>query len=308
MPAPRIRADYEQLKQIARAFGLQADSTRKSLNEIKRAQAVLQSGEWIGQGAKAFYREMDSEVTPSLTRLVGALDHTSTTTAKIAQIVQKAEDDAAALFKAAASAALAAAAGAVAGAVAGASAGKTGPAASVTPAQAKKIFTAMSKQKDIAFNYPRDGCYARAHLMNERIRQTYGVEPSKVWAFGDLRVESTTPYKTVRWGYHVAPAIPVSQPDGSTQMMVIDPSIASQPVTVEGWAAIMHTSAGNTQVTPSGTPPTHPSTGQRVPGTGYWPSQDPTAFGGPDGYSNEVMRRYKECGNTGANCQFVPPR
>ena len=143
--------------------------------------------------------------------------------------------------------------------------------------------------------------------MNSRILARYGVTPSKAWAFGDLRVKTAGPYGDVRWGYHVAPSIPVTQPDGSTQMMVIDPSIAKEPVTVKRWAEIMNSTEAKTQVTAQGDPPTNPATGSPFPGTGYWPGPDPTAYGGPDGYSAEVMRRYKKCGDAGKNCTFVPP-
>ncbi len=204
---------------------------------------------------------------------------------------------------AAAGAAMGAAAGAAAAAAVG---GAAGPAKGVTLQQAQQMFKAMANQSDIAFNYPNDGCYARAYLMNQRIQQQYGVTPSRVWAFGKLSVPTSGPYGQVNWGYHVASAIPVTQPDGSTQMMVIDPSIESGPVPVNQWAATMHTSPANTQITAPGQPPTNPATGKPFPGTGYWPGADPTRFGGPEGYSNEVMKRYKQCGNAGSQCGFVP--
>jgi hypothetical protein len=42
------------------------------------------------------------------------------------------------------------------------------------------------------------------------------------------------------WVYHVAPLVPVTQPDGSVQMMVIDPSTESGPVTIDKWKADQH--------------------------------------------------------------------
>jgi len=78
-------------------------------------------------------------------------------------------------------------------------------------------------------------------------------------------------------------------------------------VSVDQWAATMHTPPSTTQVTPMGTPPTNPATGQPFPGTGYWPGADPTRFGGPTGYSNEVMKRYKQAGNAGTQAPFVQP-
>ncbi len=351
MAAPKIRADYDALKQVAASFGGQAQATRQTLQALQRQVEVLQGGDWIGQGATAFYQEMGDQVMPTIQRLAGALESAQQSVSQISQIMQQAEADAANVLRgpgggtggaaagaaaagfvggsggsaaiaegAAQGAAIGAAVGAaignpVAGAAIGAMAGAAAAAAaaagagtktSVTPQQAQEIFKNMASQPDIAFNYALDGCYARAYLMNDRIQQQYGVTPSRVWAFGNLSVSTPGPYGQVNWGYHVASVIPVSQPDGSTQMMVIDPSIESGPVPVNQWAATMHTSAANTQITAPGTPPTNPATGQPYPGTGFWPGADPTRFGGPAGYANEVMKRYKQCGNAGSQCGFVP--
>ncbi len=338
MTANKYRGDYSQLNQIAQSFTRQAEANRQILQRIQGAIDVLRTGDWVGKGADAFYQEMDSAILPSLKRLIAALEDASQVTLKIARRVKQAEDDAAALFRivgagvggaaAAGAAAGAGGSGAAAGTGAGAGAGTgaagpggsgsgaatggsgkqpgRGAVASVTLQQARQIFRDMANESDIAFNYPLDGCYARAHIMSRRIAQRYGVTPSKAWAFGDLRVSTATPYGQVEWGYHVAPAIPVSQPDGSTQMMVIDPSIADGPVTAQRWAEIMNATGANTQISGPGKPPNDPDTGQPLPGTGYWPGADPTRFGGPDGYSAEVMRRYRECGNNGAQCRFVP--
>ncbi|MFH1863002.1 MAG: protein-glutamine glutaminase family protein, partial [bacterium] len=90
---------------------------------------------------------------------------------------------------------------------------------------AQMIFDIMASQKDIAFGYPCDGCYARAHIMVQRMQQL-GVEPEKVWTFPGSPTDpltvntSNTPSGVVKWnGYHVAPTIPVVQTDGSIKNM-----------------------------------------------------------------------------------------
>src|SRR5262249_9976423 len=50
--------------------------------------------------------------------------------------------------------------------------------------EAAKIFRVMASQKDIAYDYVKDGCYARAYLMSERIKKM-GVLPGKIWTFAN---------------------------------------------------------------------------------------------------------------------------
>lgn len=99
MPAPRIRAGYDSLKQMARLLARESDTSKKTVQRIKRQTGTLQGGEWVGAGATKFYREMDGEVMPSLTRLVRALDLASRTTLKILQIMKQAEDEAARVLR-----------------------------------------------------------------------------------------------------------------------------------------------------------------------------------------------------------------
>src|SRR5262249_2445987 len=81
-------------------------------------------------------------------------------------------------------------------------------------AQAETAFARMAAQSDIAFHYPNDGCYARAHLMVRRM-QSMGIHARKAWTFanGEL-LHANTPYDEfhrgyVEWMYHVAPVVRV---------------------------------------------------------------------------------------------------
>lgn len=99
MPAPKIRGDYDGLKKMGRLFARESSESQKMVRRIKQQTSTLQGGEWIGTGATKFYREMDGEVMPSLTRLVRALDLASRTTLMILQIMQQAEDEAARILR-----------------------------------------------------------------------------------------------------------------------------------------------------------------------------------------------------------------
>lgn len=150
----------------------------------------------------------------------------------------------------------------------------------------------MADESDLAFNYPEDGCYARAHLMLKRITERYGVSVNKVWAFGNLKVN--TSYGTADWEYHVAPIVTVTNGKDS-QSMVIDPSIANGPVTKGQWWAIMSNESPSRlslQTTVPGESPIDPSTKEPYPGSGYWPDIDPTTHGGLDGFSLWILGEF----------------
>jgi hypothetical protein len=112
--------------------------------------------------------------------------------------------------------------------------------------------TTSGDQAPIPFHYPPDGCYARAHIMMQLLTEK-GYASRKVFAVsrtasggGGLRV--ATDYAgdvavgeepAVRWWYHVAPIIQVTQDDGSTVDMVIDPSMTSGPIAISQWTGMM---------------------------------------------------------------------
>jgi len=164
-----------------------------------------------------------------------------------------------------------------------------GPGA-ITMEAATILFNNMALQNDIAFKYPAEGCYARAHLMVQRL-QDLGASPSKVWTFASSRNDllwvdtPNHPDGKVKWGYHVAPTIPVQQEDGTVKDMVVDPSLFDHPVTVEEWRETQH---DNPKVvkTKIGEPPI-PENG----GSGYWPSEDPPK--GTDADARKTMENFK---------------
>ena len=121
---------------------------------------------------------------------------------------------------------------------------------------AQTVFDHMSAMTDIAFGYANDGCYARAHLMCDRLFDM-GHTPGKAWAFEDEKGSLTVNApdgKTIRWWYHVAPTLPVEMPDGSVQKMVFDPSLFDGPVTKQAWGDIMKANPAKVSFRPCGEP------------------------------------------------------
>jgi len=66
--------------------------------------------------------------------------------------------------------------------------------------EALAIFNQLADREDIAFGYPHDGCYARAHLMCEAV-SAMGLEAKKCWAFeGKDRLSVKFPTASMRAG------------------------------------------------------------------------------------------------------------
>lgn len=94
MPAPTIRADYDQLREIQNTFQREAEDIGRMLQNLRSAYDPLRQGDWIGPGANAFFSEMESSVYPSLQRLRNALDQAAKTTKQIADEIRQAEQEA----------------------------------------------------------------------------------------------------------------------------------------------------------------------------------------------------------------------
>jgi Glutaminase len=145
------------------------------------------------------------------------------------------------------------------------------PAGVVTQARADALFRELAANKNIPFDYPLDCCFSRAHAMC-KIMTDKGVRCDKVWYFAknwgapnmtpDLRPVKpdgkpvTFPEdgkeRPVEWVYHVAPLIKVQGADGKLSEKVIDPSLATRPLSKAEWEAIMGKPIGAYEETSDG--------------------------------------------------------
>lgn len=73
---------------------------------------------------------------------------------------------------------------------------------------------------------PSSGCYQRAHHWSFRLNNLQSIKSMKVFLFFTERYKREFDYE---WMYHVAPLIPVKQPDGSIEEMVFDPTFVTAP-------------------------------------------------------------------------------
>lgn len=108
----------------------------------------------------------------------------------------------------------------------------------VSEPQLKELFEKL-KQEPLAYAYPEEGCYARAHLMAKKLEQ-WGILSAKLFALGNQYEEALTiknPYSLEwnHWLYHVAPIIIVQTGEDSYQPVVLDPSLSARPLSMEEW-------------------------------------------------------------------------
>jgi hypothetical protein len=171
----------------------------------------------------------------------------------------------------------------------------------ITYKKCVEVFNWLARQKDIAFHFPVDGCYARAHLMCQRMRKTSPpFRPRKIWSFsnGDILYARTrhNPRGYVTWGYHVAPVMRVRLDDDAQKQRwyVIDPSMFDRPATVTQWEQAQMRTKDSPRpylaISRIGEAPIGIDR-KKKPGSGYWPGADPPA--GPDAHAVAMMKKYK---------------
>ena len=100
MPAPRIQAQFDDLKKIAETFNQGADEIQTMTKNLMSCKDTLKNGDWKGKGADQFYNEMDGEVLPTLKRLNEALAQASQITNQVVQTMQQAQDESQAVLRA----------------------------------------------------------------------------------------------------------------------------------------------------------------------------------------------------------------
>ena len=66
--ADEIRADYDQLKNVAERFSRQSEAVTQMMRSVQGSMSKLKDG-WIGRGPDTFFAEMGDEVLPAVGRL-----------------------------------------------------------------------------------------------------------------------------------------------------------------------------------------------------------------------------------------------
>ncbi|MBC7428690.1 MAG: hypothetical protein H7336_08780 [Bacteriovorax sp.] len=105
----------------------------------------------------------------------------------------------------------------------------------LTEGRAIEVFNKLRSDEDIPFNYPLDGCYARAHKMAMNM-DDMGIISGKAFIEGDLYVN--TKLGEVGWSYHVA-SIVIVKKNGKMIPTVIDPALFNHPVSYNEWKTLL---------------------------------------------------------------------
>ena len=290
MPASIVQIKYDVVDAIIVRFQKLHEQSQTIQASVCQTINSLQAGQWQGSAANACFQEFEHVVNPAFQRLLHALHGSVETTKAIRQIMADAEAEAAALFRDDfGPIALGGDRAMFVQEGGGATPTPTPPEpplklpflqklidfilkateiwrndradgvqvnadGSVSYADATLIFEDMANEPDIPFQFPYDGCYARAYLMGNRMVERYPLNQehiSKVFIFdtvlgdelNELRIDQQFQYDgfgPVEWDYHVAPSIMVRDSQGNLQPMIIDPSLFDHPVTIEEWKQSMN--------------------------------------------------------------------
>ena len=99
------------------------------------------------------------------------------------------------------------------------------------------MIESFQDESQIPFGYIKDGCYARAHMMDESFRQ-HGINFAKMFVRGDLAAQNE--HMSARWWYHVAPLVFVDDGQGNPDPKIIDPGLSDKPMDPEEWVRAMN--------------------------------------------------------------------
>lgn len=99
MTTPVIQAQYERLEDVNRRFVAQSEAVEQVYIQVQQCSDALRDGNWVGQGATAFFAEMQDEILPAFARLRDALENAGQVTQKVSRVVRDAEAEASDSFQ-----------------------------------------------------------------------------------------------------------------------------------------------------------------------------------------------------------------
>jgi WXG100 family type VII secretion target len=94
----KIKIDYDFMPKIQGSFRAQGEATQKTIGNLSKTIEQLRGGDWFGEGATAFFNEMDSQIIPSMKNLKKVLDEGDRVTKEIEKLQHDTENNIISLF------------------------------------------------------------------------------------------------------------------------------------------------------------------------------------------------------------------
>ncbi|HSB90802.1 MAG TPA: WXG100 family type VII secretion target [Anaerolineales bacterium] len=95
-----FRLDYDLIKKIMGSFKGQEATTQQTIQKLSKVIEQLRGGDWYGEGATAFFNEMDSEVMPAMKRLQNAMGEADRVSKEIERLQKETENTVSSFFTA----------------------------------------------------------------------------------------------------------------------------------------------------------------------------------------------------------------
>ncbi|HSR48936.1 MAG TPA: WXG100 family type VII secretion target [Anaerolineales bacterium] len=90
--------NYDSMKNFGTSFRGQETATQQTIQKLTKVIEQLRGGDWIGEGATAFYSEMDNEVIPAMKKLQNAMSEGDRVSKEIERLQHETESSITALF------------------------------------------------------------------------------------------------------------------------------------------------------------------------------------------------------------------
>lgn len=118
------------------------------------------------------------------------------------------------------------------------------PVSVITDKQARQIFARFNADSNLAWGFSESACQSRAHHM-AREMEKQKVISGKIFVEGKLTYAPGSPVwpQRMNWKAHVAPVVYVMR-NGKPELMVIDPALGKEPLTVDEWKKRMQLDGG----------------------------------------------------------------
>jgi len=94
-----IKVSFDALPKVQSSFRAQAEATQKTIGNLSKTINQLRGGDWFGEGATAFFNEVDSQIIPSMKNLKKVLDEGDRVSKEIEKLQHETETNITSLFQ-----------------------------------------------------------------------------------------------------------------------------------------------------------------------------------------------------------------